>query len=323
MKTLVNGMQTFALNDEGRVVHVDEVPRGADCGCRCPACDGPLIARQGEVRGWHFAHRELAECVGAVETSLHRAAKQLLHDEPGLMVPALLVSEEWAAPDGSRHPGSALIEACWVDFDQVLLEPRLGRIRPDAMALQGSQTWLIEVRVHHAVDAAKAAQIAAVGWPAVEIALDPALCEDWTPQVLRRELLDRHDNKSWLFHPERAALVERAQAAARAGAVARGPCTGVVDTGVQRSPQRGVEPIRHRFKVRDMYVDATERDFAITVWSSFHPEVSPLVADLCRRLGGSWRRQYRNWVISHLHRDALLAGLTALSRGGEPAAAQH
>jgi len=312
MKAFPTVMQTFALNNEGRIVHVDEVPRGAECGCRCPACDGPLIARQGDVRGWHFAHRQDADCEGAVENALHRAAKQLLHDESGLMLPKLLVSESWAASDGLRHSGSALIEPCWIDFDQVLLESTVGLIRPDVLGLQGARSWIVEIRVHHAVDADKCARIAGIGWPAIEIVLDPLGCESWTPESLRREVVDRHDNKQWLHHPERTALVDKAREAARAQAVAQASCLNAARPG----RVCGVEPIRHRYQVREMFVDATERDFAITVWSSFHPEVTPMVTELCRRLGGVWRRQYRNWVIPSLKRDALLDALAALARTG-------
>ncbi len=303
-------LQTFALNNEGRIVHVDEVPRGGECGCRCPQCDGPLIARQGEVRGWHFAHRQDAGCEGAVETALHKAAKQLLQDESGLMLPGLLVSESCVAPSGTRHFGAAMIEPCWIDFDQVLLEPTVGQIRPDAIALQAGHSWLLEVCVHHAVDEAKRAAIAAIGWPAIEIVLDPRASEAWTPEALRHHVVDRHDNKRWLHHPDRPALSDRAQEAARAQAAALVPGSQS-GTASARGP---VEPIRHRFKIRDMFVDATEREFAITVWSSFHPEVTPMVAELCRRLGGTWRRQYRNWVVSSFNRDALLEALATLSR---------
>ncbi len=37
-------------------VDVEDVPRGAKCGCICPACKTPLIARQREEKEWHFAH---------------------------------------------------------------------------------------------------------------------------------------------------------------------------------------------------------------------------------------------------------------------------
>lgn len=36
---------------------VADVPRGGKCGCICPSCKTPLIARQGDLKEWHFAHR--------------------------------------------------------------------------------------------------------------------------------------------------------------------------------------------------------------------------------------------------------------------------
>uniref|UniRef100_UPI002B477B28 competence protein CoiA family protein n=1 Tax=Vibrio vulnificus TaxID=672 RepID=UPI002B477B28 len=37
-------------------VDVADVVRGKNCGCICPSCHTPLIARQGEEKQWHFAH---------------------------------------------------------------------------------------------------------------------------------------------------------------------------------------------------------------------------------------------------------------------------
>ncbi len=36
---------------------VASVRRGNKCGCICPSCKTPLIARQGQSKEWHFAHR--------------------------------------------------------------------------------------------------------------------------------------------------------------------------------------------------------------------------------------------------------------------------
>ena len=48
----------FGLHIEAdQLVDVASVPRGSKCGCICPSCRTPLIARQGEAKEWHFAHR--------------------------------------------------------------------------------------------------------------------------------------------------------------------------------------------------------------------------------------------------------------------------
>lgn len=68
---------TYALNESGVLVHIDEVENGRRCGCYCPECKTPLIARnRGEKRVAHFAHEAKFDCPSAVETMLHILAKK-------------------------------------------------------------------------------------------------------------------------------------------------------------------------------------------------------------------------------------------------------
>jgi len=54
----VESLIPFGLHQaSGELVDVASVPRGRECGCICPSCDTPLVARQGECKEWHFAHR--------------------------------------------------------------------------------------------------------------------------------------------------------------------------------------------------------------------------------------------------------------------------
>lgn len=47
----------FGLRElDKKLMDVAAVPRGKACGCICPSCKTPLIARQGEQKEWHFAH---------------------------------------------------------------------------------------------------------------------------------------------------------------------------------------------------------------------------------------------------------------------------
>ena len=61
---------TIALDTNDTIKFVDEVAKGGDCGCFCPACRSPLIAKKGRINEWHFAHesgQERPEClVGAL-----------------------------------------------------------------------------------------------------------------------------------------------------------------------------------------------------------------------------------------------------------------
>ncbi len=67
---------TYALNQTGQLVSVDNVPVGNNCGCFCPACKEPLIAKnQGAKRKHHFAHRSGTECEYAVESKLQSLQK--------------------------------------------------------------------------------------------------------------------------------------------------------------------------------------------------------------------------------------------------------
>lgn len=86
----------FGLDsDDERIVDVVDVPRGAKCGCVCPSCRTPLVARQGDEKEWHFAHisRRVYEstknaCQYSFYISVRLMARQLIGDEITLRLPA-------------------------------------------------------------------------------------------------------------------------------------------------------------------------------------------------------------------------------------------
>lgn len=51
-----NYVFSWAENSEGKMVHVDTVPRGLQCNCVCPYCHERLMARHGDQREHGFAH---------------------------------------------------------------------------------------------------------------------------------------------------------------------------------------------------------------------------------------------------------------------------
>lgn len=89
---------TFALDEGGALVHVDDVAKGMKCGCHCPHCNAPLYAKNaGQIREHHFAHAHGLECEGAYESSLHLLAKEVLQETGWIMLPQ---SNSGAFPSG-------------------------------------------------------------------------------------------------------------------------------------------------------------------------------------------------------------------------------
>lgn len=63
------------------MIDIFDAKNGLKCECTCICCGDRLIARQGSIKEWHFAHESGADCAGGVESALHLAAKQIIKNE--------------------------------------------------------------------------------------------------------------------------------------------------------------------------------------------------------------------------------------------------
>lgn len=134
---------TYALDENDMLTHVDEVPNGARCKCRCPHCNSPLYAKNGgQERTHHFAHAHGQECEGAYESSLHLLAKEVLQETGELMLP----------PSNNNLP-SGLTKI----FDiQTEVYDSFYHIKPDLEGvLSNGDRLLIEFLVSHKIDSKK------------------------------------------------------------------------------------------------------------------------------------------------------------------------
>lgn len=83
----------MAFDAHGEIRFVGDVPKGAGCGCICPTCKSPLVAKQGFENEWHFAHeasQERPECaVGAENLARSLGIEHLrhLHARGALVLP--------------------------------------------------------------------------------------------------------------------------------------------------------------------------------------------------------------------------------------------
>lgn len=135
---------TYALNEKGALVHVDDVANGAKSACHCPHCNAPLHAKNGgELREHHFAHAHGKECEGAYESTLHLLAKEIFQETGRIMLPR---SNDGQFPSGSIRIRNIEIEK---------LNERYG-IKPDAECImENGERLFIEFYVSHKVDAKK------------------------------------------------------------------------------------------------------------------------------------------------------------------------
>ncbi|WP_029804771.1 competence protein CoiA family protein [Vibrio parahaemolyticus] len=115
----------WGIGKDGKYKHIRSVDNGLKCDCLCPDCQQPLVANQGNVKRWHFAHASNAECKG--ESVIHRLAKQVIVNaaQSGLSLlissnggtvyeqdkDGIVHSKAWYAPERQYHIQQAEAEA--------------------------------------------------------------------------------------------------------------------------------------------------------------------------------------------------------------------
>lgn len=72
---MVRSNQHYALDESGKLIHIDEVDKSEGHIYRCPnpKCGQEMIARKGDIRDWHFAHKK-KEC--GYDNYLHSLAER-------------------------------------------------------------------------------------------------------------------------------------------------------------------------------------------------------------------------------------------------------
>lgn len=189
---------TFALR-AGRLIDITEAASGLACDCRCPGCGAVVVARKGKRRAHHFAHARGAVCANALESALHRLAKEILEKERKIRLPAVGVT---------GHPEWRLGATSFA-YQRVYVEKRLRGLRPDLLVEGGGRPLLVEVAVTHRSGWDKVRQLHRQNLAAVEVDLGRWVREreagglPVTREAVRRVLVEGVACKSWLFHPRK------------------------------------------------------------------------------------------------------------------------
>lgn len=288
MSNAIQAAMTFAISCDGRIAHVDDVPNGAQCGCSCPHCGKPLIAKNGgHERAHHFAHDGTTECEGCAETAIHAAAKQILADYKLVKLPNALGRQD--AEEGQ------VTELNDVKLEHALHNPLTQeRIVADCYANCDLGPLIIEVAVHHLVDSAKAKKVHELGIPAMEIRLSDQIDMAWTWDDLENAVIFDASRRQWIYALQKPTEV----------------------TPVETPPSVPVSGLQEwRFAVGATWIWVKELPFGnVKVFHRFDEQARQIVEPICRSRG-YWNGQYNNWIVFDQFKSEVLELLSARTRG--------
>lgn len=194
-----------------RMVKADQVVKGRACKCVCVACGVSLIARQGAIRTWHFAHGADANCQHATEAAIHRMAKQLIVERGSIFVPQRELSRvihgerqvwEETLTLVVQSAGLQTIAGCELE-KTVGLSTSDGEFRrPDVIGLLEGHQLAIEILNTHAVDQEKLLWLKERMCSVLEIDVgDIALLPpDQLQAALEARLFQNAEYSAWLTH---------------------------------------------------------------------------------------------------------------------------
>lgn len=277
----------FGLKD-GRLHYVLDVPGKSACGCVCPGCGAALVAVNGPDRQVveHFRHKAAVECVGALETALHRAAKQVLLDELRTALPAVKETLSVTTSDGAVLTEAVSLPSVVVVASSGREEVGLEGCRPDVVFEVDGHQLNIEVRVTHAVDAEKQARVEASGIATLEIDLSRVdLGEIRNMPTFVTLVCEAVPRRQWIYSPR----LERARARARTRLEER---RGAHEAELARQrEEEDARALQHQRRVLD-------RQQARAARRAQHPEAMALLAqamdaDWLARRARQWPRQTR------------------------------
>ncbi|EOV4279085.1 competence protein CoiA family protein [Escherichia coli] len=109
-KSYTFGIPFGLQRESGLFLDITEVSRGIDCNCICPACKTDLLAKQGEVKLWHFSHSTAVagDCDGLME-AIRGKIIEVINEHQVLGFPNLLAGDDGGPVSLNEVSGSGSI----------------------------------------------------------------------------------------------------------------------------------------------------------------------------------------------------------------------
>lgn len=186
---------TFALTADGRTVHISEVERGAACGCVCPGCSRPLIARKGTEVGHHFAHADGEECKHGYRNSLYCALRRAAEELGKIRLPAYEKNRTLVSEGGGLH---VLMHESVTPIDRLDFTRKGGDVITGLLIYRGKRQLIIRLLTDFGENTRDQAKLKAVGISVLEIDLTRE--DSFDMNSARACLTDVPDHVHWLYN---------------------------------------------------------------------------------------------------------------------------
>lgn len=220
----------FGLRERDQaIVDVHGVHRGRACGCICPSCRTPLIARQGDEKVWHFAHasrnvyeRTAGECDFSFFVSVRLMARQLIGSNITIALPEYRgqVAQYVEDLNQTRTLDYLVTEARSIELAHVTVETRFADVAVDLKGKVGDFDFVVFL-VHpgravptelESLEGVKAGVIA-IDLQGMAGALARVKEVGGTYSQALAEFLSKNiASKCWVYHPRNAVMRQRAEA---------------------------------------------------------------------------------------------------------------
>lgn len=222
----IESLIPFGLEIESaQLVDVGSVKRGNACGCICPSCKTPLVARHGDANEWHFAHRSQKvhsktrkECEYSFAVSVRLMLRQLAGEGMKFRTPRL----ETSLPAHNKHTneqtdfGYVVTEECLLELADVEVGATFCGVTVDVLGFVEGVPFVVFVTYK---DRALPSELKNPSTPkcgvvALDIHSVPGLFKQETggqyKEVLRRYIENETLGKTWAYHPREQKLRDAA-----------------------------------------------------------------------------------------------------------------
>lgn len=136
----------FALKDN-QLVSIEDVQNGKECGCFCPQCGEPLIAKKGAIKMHHFSHCQNSNCEYGYETSLHKLAKEIFEKQKSIVLPKIYLYDDKIS---NLNFKSDFLKRFTIS--NVYIEQFIENVKPDIVLEIENKKIAVEIFVTHKVD---------------------------------------------------------------------------------------------------------------------------------------------------------------------------